>query len=82
MSPFLKAVAEVAKTFGTQIFAGKTETPGEFRYKKKIYVKSTPFHLPSPERRVYGWVRRLIVQLFIQRQVPVVDFEQQQFDRR
>jgi len=28
------AVAEVAKTFGTPVFEGKTETLGEFRYKK------------------------------------------------
>jgi len=28
------AVAEVAKTFGTQVFEGKTETLGEFRCKK------------------------------------------------
>ena len=31
-------VAEVAKTFGTPVFAGKTETLREFRYEKIRYV--------------------------------------------
>ena len=33
------AVAEVAKTFGTPVFAGKTETLGEFRYEKRFCAK-------------------------------------------